>query len=124
MKIQLFLILFVYSNIIISQIFPGMETSASSLKCKERGERFRPKSFSDCDVETVNTTICCFFTGTYNGERSEGCVAMDRDIFSNKSVNIEYGKVSAILICDSNYNYEKYFKNTYFLFLFIFIIFI
>ena len=34
---------------------------------------------------------------------------MDKDIFSNKSVNVEHGKASATLICDSNYNYEKYF---------------
>ena len=105
----LFIILFYFSKVINSQPeIPGVVFPDTS-KCKSKGER-HPRGFSDCNTESTSEYICCFLTGTNNGQRYEGCIGMDLDLFSNRSLSFQVKDISGTLICDANYNSEFYFK--------------
>ena len=104
--------------------FPPRDSNATfAEKCKEKGERERARSFSDCNTLRSSDEICCFITGDNNGEKYEGCIAMDLELFSNKSLTYEIKSFSGTLICDANYNSGNNFKNTY-MFIYIFFIFL
>ena len=92
-------------------------------KCKKRGEIGHVRSFSDCNTESSFMNICCFLTGTNNGEKYDGCIAMDREIFANKSLSYKVKTISGTLICDENYNSDIFFNfNIFFLYFYIFIL--
>ena len=118
----LFIILLYFSKLINSQMdIPGI-ILPNTEKCKLKGER-RPKGFSDCNTESTSEFICCFLTGTNSGEKYEGCIGMDIEIFANKSFSYEVKDISGTLICDANYNVGFYFKYRFFNFcLFVLII--
>ena len=91
--------------------------------CKLKGES-EVKQFSDCDKVSnyTNNQICCYVFGiNTDGSSYKGCVAMDLDIFGNKTMEYKSDKLTGTLICDINYNFEKYLKSSNILFSFIFI---
>ena len=100
---------------------PGYTTSVNAEKCKEKGEKGRARKFADCKPESDNSSICCFFTGTYNGEKYEGCISMDMEIFSNRSIKYNFNSVSATLICQDNYNFDKFINYRYLFYFYLFI---
>ena len=127
-QISLFLIIFFIIKTISAQTgFSSGDSNATFAdKCKEkgeRGERGRARSFSDCNTLRSDDEICCFITGDNNGEKYEGCIAMDLELFSNKSLTYEIKSFSGTLICDANYNSGNNFKNTY-MFIYIFFLFL
>ena len=112
---SLYLSIFLISKFIYCQppLPIGYEPSSSNENCKTKGERSHPKSFSDCNTESTSTQVCCFLQGTNNGEKYEGCIAMDMEMFSNRTVFYNDKKFSGTLICDVNYNSNFYFNFTY-----------
>ncbi len=110
-NIRIFLIFsfFYLLKLINSQNIPGIPYTNTE-KCKEKGERGHPRGFSDCNQESTSDAICCYLTGTNDGERYEGCIGMDMLVFANKSFTYKIKDIELTLICDANYNNEFYFK--------------
>ena len=91
--------------------------------CKLKGES-EVKQFSDCDKASnyTNNQICCYVFGiNTDGTSYRGCVAVDLEIFGNKTTEYKSDKLSGTLICDLNYNFDKYYKSSNILFSFILI---
>ena len=83
--------------------------------CRLRGEQ-RVRHFSDCDLESnyTNNQICCMISGiNANGTLYNGCIAMDANIFGNKTLTYESDKITGTVICDKNYNSGNYFNNIF-----------
>ena len=101
-------------------------TSKVQTNCKLKGES-DVRQFSDCDTESnyTNNQICCLIYGI-NADRTNyrGCVAMNLTMFANKTLEYDSETISGRLICDKNYNYDNYYKNSFIfsLFLIIFIL--
>ncbi len=96
--------------------------------CKERGLKNRVKSFSECEKESnyAGGKICCFYNGKNGSSYYEGCISLDSEIFSNKTVSYDFDTISFSIICDNNYNSGIYYKKSiifiFFFFLFIIIL--
>ena len=93
--------------------------------CKLKGEK-GVRQFSDCDLESnyTNNQICCYVSGiNSNGTDYNGCIAMDANMFGNKTLKYESHKITGTLICDKNYNCGKYYKNilAFLMFILVFI---
>ena len=91
--------------------------------CRLKGEK-GVRHFSDCDIESnyTNNQICCFVTGiNTNGTDYNGCIAVDANIFGNKTLKYESNKLTGTLICDKNYNCGKYYKNIFVILIYIFL---
>ena len=119
-RISLILIFFYLLKLIYAQL-PGVP-SFNDGKCKEKGERGHPRGFSDCNTESTSDIICCYLTGTQNGEKYEGCKGMDMIVFANKSFSYEIKDISATLICDANYNNDFYYKYNAFFYILLLIL--
>ena len=121
--IKLIFILLIFLKLINAQLNPqNIAPSANAEKCKERGEKNHARKFEDCKSESNQNNTCCFITGTYYGEKYEGCIAMDAEIFANRSVKYNFNSISATLICQDNYNFEKFINNRFFLYFYLFIL--
>ena len=123
--IKLILILYISLKSVNAQPMPpGMNPPSNSEKCKEKGERGHPRQYEDCKSENDENNVCCFLTGTYFGEKYEGCIAMDMEIYGNRSVKYEFNSISATLVCQDNYNFDKFINNRYFFYfnLFLFVV--
>ena len=117
---DILLILFILLNYINSQ----NQTFNAVEECKKKGERFGVREFSECEKESdyVNNYICCYYNGKNGTSNQEGCIALDYEIFVNKTVSYKVNDdISFNIICDTNYNFAYYYKNS---FIFIFCIFI
>ena len=89
--------------------------------CRLKGER-GVRSFSDCDLESnyTNNQICCMISGINANETDyNGCIAMDANIFGNKTLTYESDKITGTVICDKNYNSGNYFNNIFIFFIYV-----
>ena len=121
--IKLIFILLISLKLINTQINPqDTYSSATAEKCREKGERGRPRKYEDCKSESDQNNTCCFITGTYNGENYKGCIAMDAEIFANRSVKYNFKSISATLICLDNYNFDKFINNSFLFYFYLFIL--
>ena len=83
-------------------------------KCKNKGTTQNVRTFSDCNTESdiENKSICCLVSGyESDGTKYRGCIAMNSDMFSNKTVSYESDFISGKVICDENYNSDFYYKS-------------
>ena len=91
--------------------------------CKLKGEN-GVKQFSDCEPASnyTNNQVCCYIYGNnLDGTNYRGCIAMSVKMFANKTLSYESETISGTLICDKNYNYGNYNKNSIAFYLYIFI---
>ena len=116
----LFIIIFIFTK--------QIKSDNSVDNCKERGLKNRVKSFSECEKESnyAGGKICCFYNCKNGSSYYEGCISLDSEIFSNKTVSYDFDTISFSIICDNNYNSGSYYKKSiifiFFFFLFIIIL--
>ena len=126
-----------YLLIILTSIFPLIinqefifvppEVQEANKLCSFHGQETNAKSFEECEVKSNYTLrrTCCYYKG-FNADhtRAEGCVAVDTDIFANRTIVHESDGISGTLICVKNYKSSNFINVSFFnLFLcFIFLI--
>ena len=105
-------LLIIYPKLIYSQSsYTDNLTAQIASNCKKISDENRVKEFSDCNKGSnlENMQICCYYYGV-NADKShtEGCIAVNSTLFSNKSITYSSSGISGSLICTDNYTFSNY----------------
>ena len=113
--ISLFIFLFIFQKIICEDNIRNLEDISNT--CKEYGENNRVKQFADCNNINGkdNNQICCYLSGV-NAHKThyEGCIAVNYDLFNNKTVTYSSTGISGSLICSDDYTSHNYINVSFF----------
>ena len=117
-------LLFIYPIIKLQESQVDLTTQIAN-ECKATSNRKRVKQFSDCFNIThiANKQVCCYLYGA-NADKThtEGCIAVNSDLFWNKSISYSSGSISGNLICTEDYTSNNYIKISIFSLILFFII--
>ena len=124
--IRIFIYLLVIYPIIKLQEQAVDLTTQIANECKNTSDKKRVKQFSDCFniTHTYNHQVCCYLYGV-NADKShtEGCIAVNSDLFWNKSISYSSAGISGNLICTDDFSANNYIYisilNIFLLFIFL-----